>query len=253
MKRVAIGCLFAAGHGSILLNVTFAIKVVDSRRKRRQSALRRAAAAPIKTFNAIAPRPRLRQHDHVVPSTISRIGNDHIRARPTFWTSFPDKSAPIERPQHQHCFAPFWELVLEPSTRTRLSFESAVAARRRHHHQRRPSHQLGAKGESLADLVRHCELCRHHGIRHPRDDAARLAAGTRLSGDQRGDGSHEHPTQTLCDIFPSKKNKALKDRKSRYQRSQRKQDNSPCLCAGALQPIGSMPAPDGLPEHVCGD
>ncbi len=42
-------------------------------------------------------------------------------------------------------------------------------------------------------------------IRHPRDGAARLAAEySPIPVINGGDGSHEHPTQTLCDLFTLK-------------------------------------------------
>src|SRR3954453_9755701 len=108
-------------------------------------------------------------------------------------------------------------LFYEPSPRTRLSFESAMlrlggevitSAD--------PATSSAAKGESLADSVRvlanYADIM---GIRHPRDGAARLAAACSpipvITG---GDGSHEHPTQTLCDLFLlKKKNKRLKNLK----------------------------------------
>jgi aspartate carbamoyltransferase catalytic subunit len=108
-------------------------------------------------------------------------------------------------------------LFYEPSTRTRLSFESAMlrlggdvitSAD--------PATSSAAKGESLADSVRvianYADLM---VIRHPRDGAARLAAEySRIPVINGGDGSHEHPTQTLCDIFTlRKKNKELKNLK----------------------------------------
>jgi aspartate carbamoyltransferase catalytic subunit len=95
-------------------------------------------------------------------------------------------------------------LFYEPSTRTRLSFESAM-------------HRLGgaviscpdmhtssaAKGESLADTVRvvsaYADLI---VMRHPRDGAARVAAEyAPCPVINAGDGSREHPTQTLCDLY----------------------------------------------------
>src|SRR5204863_3557275 len=50
---------------------------------------------------------------------------------------------------------------------------------------------------------------------HPRDRAARLAAEySPIPVINGGDGSHEHPTQTLCDLFLlKKKNKRLKNLK----------------------------------------
>ena len=96
-------------------------------------------------------------------------------------------------------------LFFEPSTRTRLSFESAM--------QRLGGGVLtaadmksssAAKGESLADTLRvvsgaYADLI---VLRHPSEGAARLA--TKYSDVpviNAGDGSHEHPTQTLCDLY----------------------------------------------------
>jgi aspartate carbamoyltransferase catalytic subunit len=96
-------------------------------------------------------------------------------------------------------------LFYEPSTRTRLSFESAMlrlgggvltAAEMRS--------SSASKGESLADTVRvvsgaYADLI---VLRHASEGAARLAA--QYSGVpviNAGDGSHEHPTQTLCDLY----------------------------------------------------
>jgi aspartate carbamoyltransferase catalytic subunit len=95
-------------------------------------------------------------------------------------------------------------LFYEPSTRTRLSFESAMI--------RLGGSVLGttdpvnssvAKGESIADTVR---VIQNYAdlivIRHNYGGAARAAAEYAdipiING---GDGSHEHPTQTLCDIY----------------------------------------------------
>ncbi len=108
-------------------------------------------------------------------------------------------------------------LFYEPSTRTRLSFESAMlrlggatitSAD--------PAVSSAAKGESLADAIRvignYADLI---VIRHPRDGAARLAAEySPIPVINGGDGSHEHPTQTLCDLFTLRsKNKSLKNMK----------------------------------------
>ncbi|MFT5477862.1 MAG: aspartate carbamoyltransferase catalytic subunit [Planctomycetota bacterium] len=96
-------------------------------------------------------------------------------------------------------------LFYEASTRTRLSFESAML-------------RLGggvitaadvmtmsaAKGESLADTVRVVGGAYSDVIvlRHSSDGAARLAAQySPVPVINAGDGSHEHPTQTLCDLY----------------------------------------------------
>ena len=96
-------------------------------------------------------------------------------------------------------------LYYEASTRTRLSFESAMlrlgggvlsAADMRH--------SSASKGESLADTVRvvggsYADVI---VLRHPSEGAARLAAQySPIPVINAGDGSHEHPTQTLCDLY----------------------------------------------------
>jgi aspartate carbamoyltransferase catalytic subunit len=108
-------------------------------------------------------------------------------------------------------------LFYEPSTRTRLSFESAML---RLGGANITSADLAvssaAKGESLADTIR---VISNYAdivvIRHPRDGAARLAAEyAQVPVINGGDGSHEHPTQTLCDLFTLRsKNKNLRNMK----------------------------------------
>ena len=66
-----------------------------------------------------------------------------------------------------------------------------------------PATSSAAKGESLADTVR---VVSNYAdaivIRHPRDGAAKLAAEyASVPVINGGDGAHEHPTQTLCDLF----------------------------------------------------
>lgn len=98
-------------------------------------------------------------------------------------------------------------LFFEPSTRTRLSFESAM--------KRLGGKVIGfsestatsvAKGETLQDTVR---IAAQYSdiivIRHPRDGAARLAAeATAVPVINAGDGANQHPTQTLLDLYTIK-------------------------------------------------
>jgi len=95
-------------------------------------------------------------------------------------------------------------LFFEPSTRTRLSFESAM-------------HRLGGnvigfadpsgtsqkKGESLADSIRMADSYSDAiVIRHPQEGAARLAAEfSEVPVLNAGDGAGQHPTQCLLDLF----------------------------------------------------
>jgi aspartate carbamoyltransferase catalytic subunit len=108
-------------------------------------------------------------------------------------------------------------LFYEPSTRTRLSFESAMLRLGGSNiTSADPAVSSAAKGESLADTIR---VIANYAdivvIRHPRDGAARLAAEyAQIPIINGGDGSHEHPTQTLCDLFTLRaKNKSLRNMK----------------------------------------
>lgn len=92
----------------------------------------------------------------------------------------------------------------EPSTRTRLSFESAML-------------NLGgsvigfsdagsssaSKGESVSDTIRviscFADIC---AMRHPKEGAPMVAAGkSSIPVINAGDGGHQHPTQTLTDLL----------------------------------------------------
>ncbi|MCC8126171.1 MAG: aspartate carbamoyltransferase [Clostridiales bacterium] len=95
-------------------------------------------------------------------------------------------------------------LFYEPSTRTRLSFESAML--------NLGGSVLGfssadsssaAKGESVADTIRviscYADIA---AMRHPKEGAALVAS--QFSGIpviNAGDGGHHHPTQTLTDLM----------------------------------------------------
>jgi len=95
----------------------------------------------------------------------------------------------------------------EPSTRTRLSFEAAML--------RlggnvvgfsEPKATSGVKGESLHDAMKvigsYVDVI---VLRHPADGAARLAQrATQTPIINAGDGTNEHPTQTLIDLFSIK-------------------------------------------------
>ncbi|GJM21892.1 MAG: aspartate carbamoyltransferase [Planctomycetota bacterium] len=105
-------------------------------------------------------------------------------------------------------------LFFEPSTRTRLSFSAAM--------QRLGGSVVGfadakvsstAKGESLHDSIRVVEnYCDIILIRHPREGAARLAAeSTRLPVINAGDGTNQHPTQTLLDLYTIRKTRGRLD------------------------------------------
>ncbi len=101
-------------------------------------------------------------------------------------------------------------LFYEPSTRTRLSFDSAMASI--------GGNSLGIsdiassstqKGESLADTVRIMSIYSDVLVlRHPMDGSSRFAA--EISDKpiiNAGSGTEEHPTQAIQDLFTIKKEK----------------------------------------------
>jgi aspartate carbamoyltransferase catalytic subunit len=95
-------------------------------------------------------------------------------------------------------------LFFEPSTRTRLSFESAmVRLGGRFIEIAQPQSSSVVKGETLADTVRMVEgYADAIVLRHPHEGAARLAAKyCSKPVINAGDGAGQHPTQTILDLF----------------------------------------------------
>jgi aspartate carbamoyltransferase catalytic subunit len=105
-------------------------------------------------------------------------------------------------------------LFFEPSTRTRLSFESAV--------NRLGGRVIGfaeagvtsvTKGETLRDTIRtvsnYCDLI---VMRHPLEGSARFASEvSNVPVINAGDGANQHPTQTLLDLFSINKTQGKLD------------------------------------------
>jgi carbamoyl-phosphate synthase/aspartate carbamoyltransferase len=102
-------------------------------------------------------------------------------------------------------------LFYEPSTRTSTSFQSAMIRLGGNVIQITEKHSSVEKGESLEDTIK---TVAHYGdfivIRHPLKGSAQIAANTisklRTSGSHTtiingGDGTGEHPTQALIDLF----------------------------------------------------
>lgn len=105
-------------------------------------------------------------------------------------------------------------LFFEPSTRTRLSFESAA-------------NRLGAKivgfadssssstskGESLVDTIK--TVCCYSDLivmRHPLEGSARLASEVAtVPVINAGDGANQHPTQCMLDLYSIKKTQGTLD------------------------------------------
>jgi aspartate carbamoyltransferase catalytic subunit len=105
-------------------------------------------------------------------------------------------------------------LFFEPSTRTRLSFESAIS--------RLGGKIVGfsdssstsvSKGETLNDTIRtvsnYCDLI---VMRHPIEGSARFASEiSRVPIINAGDGANQHPSQTLLDLFSISKTQGKLD------------------------------------------
>ena len=105
-------------------------------------------------------------------------------------------------------------LFYEPSTRTRLSFESAML-------------NLGgqvigfpdggvssaSKGETVADTIRIVSCYANiAAMRHPKEGAPlRAARYSRIPVINAGDGGHSHPTQTLLDMMTIRRRKGRLD------------------------------------------
>ncbi|MGL5964868.1 MAG: aspartate carbamoyltransferase [Fusobacteriaceae bacterium] len=99
-------------------------------------------------------------------------------------------------------------LFFEPSTRTRLSFVTAA------YRLGAPVHGFDSpggtslqKGESLRDTIKMAQsYCDTIIMRHPKDGSARFAADiSKVPIINGGDGSNEHPSQTLLDLYTIQK------------------------------------------------
>ena len=95
-------------------------------------------------------------------------------------------------------------LFYEPSTRTRLSIETAMlnlGGRTMGFADAQSS--SAAKGETVADTIRVISCFADiAAIRHPKEGAAMVAARySSIPVINAGDGGHEHPTQTLLDMM----------------------------------------------------
>jgi aspartate carbamoyltransferase catalytic subunit len=101
-------------------------------------------------------------------------------------------------------------LFVEPSTRTRTSFELAAKRLSADIVNISSSASSLSKGESLLDMAKNLEAMRADLIvlRHPAAGAPHLLARALRTGViNAGDGAHEHPTQALLDLFTIRERK----------------------------------------------
>ncbi len=147
------------------------------------------------------------RHDHLITSKqLSRADVELVL----------DRAAEIDREPgavaDRHADALLGLLFFEPSTRTKLSFETAMK-------------RLGGdvvdmgavesssvtKGETLADTVRVVEgYADALVLRHPREGAATMASEfADVPVVNAGDGAGHHPSQTLLDLYTIRENAGL--------------------------------------------
>jgi aspartate carbamoyltransferase catalytic subunit len=149
------------------------------------------------------------RHDHVITSKqLSRADIETVLDRAAEIDA--DPSAVADR----HAGALLGLLFFEPSTRTKMSFETAMK-------------RLGGdvvdmgavedssvtKGETLADTVRVIEgYADALVLRHPKQGAATMASEfVDVPLLNAGDGAGHHPTQTLLDLYTIRENAGLDD------------------------------------------
>ncbi len=150
----------------------------------------------------------LKAHDIISIEDLSRADIDKI-------LSVSETMLPLAKKGSELCKGKILaSLFFEPSTRTRLSFESAM-------------HRLGGsvigfsdadatsvkKGETLSDTIRMAAAYSDViAIRCPAEGAPRVAAKvSEVPVINAGDGGHQHPTQTLMDLFTLVKEKGKID------------------------------------------
>ena len=103
-------------------------------------------------------------------------------------------------------------LFFEPSTRTKTTFELASKRLSANFINIDISNSSTAKGESIIDMVKTIEAmnCQMFVVRHSVPGTAHYIAESvskNISVINAGDGSNEHPTQAMLDVFTIKKHK----------------------------------------------
>src|SRR2546425_9964743 len=150
----------------------------------------------------MSPKPVFAGKDIVSVRDLSREGIDHILDVAETMEPLAKSGSDMLRGKIMAT------LFFEASTRTRLSFESAMS--------RLGGAYLGfsetkgtsvEKGENLADTVRVVEnYADVLVVRHPLEGAARMAAEfSKIPVINAGSGAEEHPTQALLDLYTIRK------------------------------------------------
>ncbi len=152
-------------------------------------------------------------------------------------------------------------IFLEPSTRTRLSFETAIARLgARCVTVADPKSSSAAKGESLEDTARTVEgYVDCIVIRQPQTGGAKLVAdAVGIPVINGGDGSGQHPTQALLDLYTIQKEKGKLEGLKVAMVGDLKYGRTVHSLSYALAPFGPSyvycsPAELAMPEKVSAD
>ncbi|MFB6094271.1 MAG: aspartate carbamoyltransferase [Halanaeroarchaeum sp.] len=149
------------------------------------------------------------RHDHVI--TAKQFSREDIEEVLDRAASF-DGDPPDARDRHPGALLAL--AFYEPSTRTKMSFETAMKRLGGDVVDMGPvEYSSVKKGETLADTVRVLEgYADAIALRHPMEGSATMASEyvdvPLLNG---GDGAGQHPTQTLLDLYTIRENAGLDD------------------------------------------
>ncbi|ADQ67351.1 aspartate carbamoyltransferase [Halogeometricum borinquense] len=149
------------------------------------------------------------RQDHLISAT--QLSRDDVEA-------VLDRAADIDADpaawRQRHAGTVLGLCFFEPSTRTRMSFDTAMKRLGGRTVDMGPVESSSVKkGESLADTVRVVE---GYGdaivLRHPLEGAAKMASEfVDVPVINAGDGAGQHPTQTLLDLYTIRENAGLDD------------------------------------------
>ncbi|WP_255149525.1 aspartate carbamoyltransferase [Halorarius halobius] len=149
------------------------------------------------------------RHDHVISARhLSRADIEAVLDR----AAEMDRDPAAFREAHPDALLAL--CFFEPSTRTKMSFDTAIKRLGGDSVDMGPVDSSSVKkGESLADTMRVVEgYADGIVLRHPSEGAAKLAAEfVDVPVINAGDGAGQHPTQTLLDLYTIRENAGLDD------------------------------------------
>ncbi len=149
------------------------------------------------------------RHDHLITSKqLTRDAIERVLDRAAEIDADPDAVA------QKHAGKLLGLLFFEPSTRTKMSFETAMKRLGGDVVDMGPIESSSVKkGETLADTVRVIEgYADALVVRHPKQGAATMASEfVDVPLLNAGDGAGHHPTQTLLDLYTIRQHAGLED------------------------------------------